>query len=205
LSSAILYVAIVAIWACVLIPRWLRRDSSAAVPSSPADAQAGDDVPGGADEEPAPPPRYPEEAEAVSERRSAPGESRDVPDDRGHRRVLSSRRRLLLLLVALTAASGALAGTRLAAWWVIVPPSAMLIAYLVLLRAAGQADAEWRELARARARAARAAAPAAAGTPPAAAVRAEVVTFSGSRAPEGLDDKEIYDQYADAKLRAVGD
>src|SRR6266567_1589643 len=29
LSSAILYVAIVAIWAGVLIPRWLRRDSSA--------------------------------------------------------------------------------------------------------------------------------------------------------------------------------
>jgi hypothetical protein len=27
-SSAILYVAIVAIWACVLIPRWLRRDSA---------------------------------------------------------------------------------------------------------------------------------------------------------------------------------
>jgi len=27
-SSAILYVAIIAIWACVLIPRWLRRDSA---------------------------------------------------------------------------------------------------------------------------------------------------------------------------------
>src|SRR5712675_2280770 len=28
MSSAILYLAIVAIWACVLIPRWLRRDSA---------------------------------------------------------------------------------------------------------------------------------------------------------------------------------
>ena len=28
MSSAILYVAIVAIWAGVLIPRWLRRDSA---------------------------------------------------------------------------------------------------------------------------------------------------------------------------------
>ena len=28
MSSAILYVAIIAIWACVLIPRWLRRDSA---------------------------------------------------------------------------------------------------------------------------------------------------------------------------------
>ena len=27
MSSAILYLAIIAIWACVLIPRWLKRDS----------------------------------------------------------------------------------------------------------------------------------------------------------------------------------
>ncbi len=35
MSSAILYLAIVAIWACVLIPRWLRRDTArgAAVPA----------------------------------------------------------------------------------------------------------------------------------------------------------------------------
>ena len=32
MSSAILYLAIVAIWACVLIPRWLRRDSARGVP-----------------------------------------------------------------------------------------------------------------------------------------------------------------------------
>ena len=28
MSSAILYLAIVAIWLCVLIPRWLKRDSA---------------------------------------------------------------------------------------------------------------------------------------------------------------------------------
>ena len=46
MSSAILYVAIVAIWACVLIPRWLRRDSSrhAGNAANAADAEA---VPGG--------------------------------------------------------------------------------------------------------------------------------------------------------------
>jgi len=45
-SSAILYVAIVAIWACVLIPRWLRRDSArnAGNAANAADAEA---VPGG--------------------------------------------------------------------------------------------------------------------------------------------------------------
>ncbi len=42
MSSAILYVAIVAIWACVLIPRWLRRDSS--VPSASAGEQATDEM-----------------------------------------------------------------------------------------------------------------------------------------------------------------
>ena len=41
MSSAILYVAIVAIWAGVLIPRWLRRDLLRQFASS---EQAGDDL-----------------------------------------------------------------------------------------------------------------------------------------------------------------
>jgi hypothetical protein len=40
-SSAILYVAIVAIWACVLIPRWLRRDTARGAGNT-----AGAQVPG---------------------------------------------------------------------------------------------------------------------------------------------------------------
>ena len=56
LSSAILYVAIVVIWAAVLIPRWLRRDSAApasgSVPAVEAEGRATVDL---ADEEqPAP-------------------------------------------------------------------------------------------------------------------------------------------------------
>ena len=51
MSSAILYVAIVAIWACVLIPRWLRRDSARGAGSTadtpvPGDMVPGDVVPG---------------------------------------------------------------------------------------------------------------------------------------------------------------
>jgi hypothetical protein len=42
-SSAILYVAIVAIWACVLIPRWLRRDSARGA-GNEAEAQVAGDV-----------------------------------------------------------------------------------------------------------------------------------------------------------------
>jgi hypothetical protein len=49
-SSAILYVAIVAIWACVLIPRWLRRDSArgASGASDEALPSLGDGVAGDA-------------------------------------------------------------------------------------------------------------------------------------------------------------
>lgn len=35
MSSAILYIAIVAIWACVLIPRWLRRDAARSTGNAP--------------------------------------------------------------------------------------------------------------------------------------------------------------------------
>lgn len=232
MSSAILYVAIVAIWACVLIPRWLRRDSCLA--SSPAASAPEEQVSHNvtaeaeADEEPAPPRRRrgrrDDREDDAEEPRPASGGDREMPPDLAHRRVLSSRRRLLVLLVVLTIGSGALAGTRLAAWWVILPPSVMLLGYLILLRAAARADAERRELARPRlAQAAgrmdagaRVARPA---VPP-AALRAEIIDISASRGSairgrrevqggHGIQgdqaSKEIYDQDADAKPRAVGD
>ena len=142
--------------------------------------------------------------------------------------MLTARRRLLGLLVALAVGSGALAVTKLAAWWVVVPPSVMLLGYMVLLREAAQADAERQELARTRA-AAPVTAPAAArpaetrpaetrpaetrpaaaspaavssAAGPAPAAHAEVIHISASLGPAG---EEPYDQYADAKLRAVGD
>ena len=45
MSSAILYLAIVAIWACVLIPRWLKRDSARSVTAPvPAPVPVGSKV-----------------------------------------------------------------------------------------------------------------------------------------------------------------
>jgi hypothetical protein len=129
--------------------------------------------------------------------------------------VLSARRRLLGMLLVLAIASGALAYTKMAAWWVVVPPGIMLLGYLGLLRAASKADAERRELARTRAMAAAAAAAATAAAaaaakraaPPAPAAPvpvpdAEVIDISASLTVAG---HKFYDQYADAKLRAVGD
>jgi hypothetical protein len=152
--------------------------------------------------------------------------------------VLAARRRLLGMLVVLALAAGTLAVTKMAAWWVIVPPFVMLTGYLGLLREAAKADAERRELARARAAeaatrpparpvapsvaapvaplaAAPGTAPAAGTTVPATAApaapgtrgappvpAAEIIDISASL---GAGGEEIYDQYADAKLRAVGD
>src|ERR1700761_7122844 len=144
MSSAILYLAIVAIWACVLIPRWLRRDSArgASTPVQPpvvAEPAAGDEYDGAPEDEG-------EDADAD------PGAERPVParthvteplsPEESRRRMLAARRRLLLMLIGLEIAAIALAILRLAAVWVVIPPTIMLVGYLLLLREAGKADAE---------------------------------------------------------------
>jgi hypothetical protein len=239
LSSAILYVAIVAIWAGVLIPRWLRRDTSAseqAIDETSAPAEVPDDPPG-AEERPRRP--RPREDDAPRARRPVVREDagvgredagvgredagvgredagvaeadREETGEQEHARVLSARRRLLGLLLALTVGSAALAVTRTAAWWVIMPPTVMLVGFLGLLREASKADAERRELLLARAVEAAAAAHAeaeAAPVPvpvPVPAPDAEIIKFSPAQNVAAEQDPEFYDQYADAKLRAVGD
>jgi hypothetical protein len=112
--------------------------------------------------------------------------------------VLAARRRLLIMLLGLSVASGVLAETRMAAWWVIVPPSVMLLGYLLLLREAAKADAAWRETARYRMT--REAADAVPVGP--AAPAAKIIAFLP---PLESAEEQIYDQYTDAKLRAVGD
>jgi hypothetical protein len=231
LSSAILYVAIVAIWAGVLIPRWLRRDSAAGErasedllmvePKAEAEVAAETDPPPRRREERAAPrrreqrvaPRPPVRPEVRPEprtetRREVPGGG---PRDSEHKKVLAARRRLLYMLLTLAFGSCALAFTRMAAWWVVVPPAIMLLGYLGLLREAAKADAERAELARTRATAAAAVAAARRAAPPAPlappapappAPDAEVIDISASLTPAG---QEFFDQYADAKLRAVGD
>jgi hypothetical protein len=256
LSSAILYVAIVVIWAGVLIPRWLRRDSSdTAAAEAEAAELASQEAPR---EEPSPGalspgalspgalspgalspgalspgavspgavspdpvgrsrPRAPERPRrAVASEPSAREADEDAEfaaeDDPGHRRVVTARRRLLLMLVGLSIASGVLAGTRMAAWWVIVPPSVMLLGYVLLLREASKADAERREMARYRAdraaaEARRSAAAVAHVTPVAASGTGAPGTASAAKIIAFLPppEEQAYDQYTDAKLRAVGD
>jgi len=221
LSSAILYVAIVVIWAAVLIPRWLRRDP--VVPVSAGEAEVAAELDAVAEEQPSPlpslsapsmaPPVSPHRREKPArERRPRPDQDRDLRDEdrpehgedragpasQAHRRVVSARRRLLLMLVALAIGAAVLAGAKIAAWWVIVPPSVMLLGYVRMLREAAKADAERR-----------AAPPIGRPEPARAPVRPAAVPVGATiinipAAPEPVEEN-IYDQYADAKLRAVGD
>ena len=122
--------------------------------------------------------------------------------------MLRSRRRMLTILTALTLAALGLTGIGLMPWWLCVPPAVMLVAYLLLLREIAMADAEMatrREemiVRRDQALAARAddrqrAREAWAASHP--EPTAEIIDISGR-----IGD-QLYDQYADAAVRAVGD
>jgi hypothetical protein len=171
LSSAILYLAIVAIWAGVLIPRWLKRDTTQAA-KSPADgvpvasadgvpvasadgvpvasADAGRDgrthgADGDMTESDADADAGPVMAdgdELDDAREYQPPDQHQADPSENRARMLSARRRMLLILCTLTVAALGIAVLGLAAWWVTAPPILMLGGYIMLLREARRADAE---------------------------------------------------------------
>jgi len=214
LSSAILYLAIVAIWAIVLVPRWLRPpqtsgtlESNLAEPviASPFEdvAEAEEDA-GGGESLPAPGARP-----AAAERRE---------------RILQARRRMLVTLTVITAGSVVIALAHLAAAWVVIPPTVMLGGFVLLLHAAARIDTE-RAWAAARRPAPRTDADvdAAGGPgrqqagPPDGAPAGVADAQPGMTGPQagvpsaqiidisGRIGDQLYDQYADAEVRAVGD
>jgi hypothetical protein len=247
LSSAILFLAIIAIWACALVPRWLRRSHETSseqevqaeatyYAEAPGDAGYGALAEPGADMDPSPisyeaQPAY-SDSPAWSDSPAGPDPAAPLDSAARHEtyrpnrygppprttapvgdraRVLQARRRMLTMLVALAVAAVGCVMTGLTRWWTAVPPVGMLLVYLLLLREAARADAEAssRAEAYARAQAARAARryraweaqelPRVAREPEPAA---EVIDISG-RTPETED--QLYDQYSDAEVRAVGD
>ena len=210
MSSAILYLAIIAIWLCVLIPRWLKRDSARGAAAAADTAVAGEspdtaaaDADGavvaddGAPQATEPgvtarPPAAPgAPAPAPAPAPVAPAAPLSAEETR--RRILTGRRRLLGMLVVLEIAAIALAVVGLAAMWVIIPPTIMLTGYLLLLREAAHADAEraqheaeaaahTRERERARAKAARARARAAQRVTPAEGTPIDATTAAAALA-----------------------
>ena len=241
MSSAFLYLAIVAIWAIFLVPAWLRRpqgqrhrrgnaahrpaDAKAAAP----DLAAGEE-PGDLDEQQIPPRRGAPVAASPDEDR-APGAARRArladpePDaehdsaeqndqdhgnpswpqqEHGRDRMLRARRRMLITLIMLTAAAGTAATVGFAGIWICIPPAGMLAFYLLLLREVAIADAE---IARSRQAVLQAQSSRersmrehpAWQSRTASQPTAKIIDISGR-----IGD-QLYDQYADATARAVGD
>ena len=163
MSSAILYFAIVAIWAGILMPRWLRpsahrhRAEEAPHETAAPEAMATFAQPGlEAAEGERTTARTTEDGERITARTTKEGErttARTVEDSEhaaaqtaettAARRanVLRARRRMLTTLVVLTLGAIGIAVTHIAAWWVIVPPAVLLGGFLLLLREAARSDA----------------------------------------------------------------
>jgi hypothetical protein len=209
LSSAILYLAIVGIWALVLVPRWLRPSrSSGTLESNLAE------------------PVYATPQEDTAETAEDEDGEEDISGDRGDQspagpsaaerraRVLQARRRMLVTLIVLTAGAAAIAAVHLAAKWVVIPPALMLAGFVLLLRAAARIDTERARAASSRhGRAAGARIPAGAGEAgrdqhqaagPADGGQAEIPGAKIIDISARVGD-QLYDQYADAEVRAVGD
>ena len=165
MSSAILYLAIVAIWAVVLVPRWLRPRSAAPKPVPvPAESpDAGWREPAGPGQDAGAPLAVstdgPDAAgepvggevmassdagdEAVADvaQEGAPEAAGPSPVDR-RAEVLKARRRLLSTLITLTVIAVGLVVTRIDAYWIVIPPTVLLGGYLALLRKFAHIDAE---------------------------------------------------------------
>jgi len=228
LSSAILYLAIVAIWAVVLVPRWLRPraappqpvpvpaespDAEVREPAGPAQdagvarpvsADAPDAAAGAVGGEAVAGPVV--SGEDARDEEAAPEPEVAAPSPVSRRtEVLKARRRLLSTLIALTVVAAGLAVTRIDAYWIVIPPTVLLAGYVVLLREFAHIDAERARRAapirrtEAGAQTGREPVPAATPAVPAALGGAEIIDISGR-----VGD-QVYDQYSDAANRAVGD
>ncbi len=246
MSSALLYLAIVAIWALVLVPRWVRPRHSAprtlasqqkleshltepAWPRRVEDFAWADDEPGqdgAGQDEPGQDGAGLDEAGRDGAGQevaghgggAAPGGTAAPPAARRRARrgrdpsaagqrasILRARRRALVALLVLTGGAAGIAVRHLAADWVVIPPGVMLAGFVLLLREAARSDARRaREIADRRNAAGPLGRPAPAGTAdgagqPDAAPGAQIIDISAR-----VGD-QLYDQYADAEVRAVGD
>ena len=221
MSSAILYFAIVAIWAGVLMPRWLRPGRRRRyevtehfeMHTEVYETEAMPKIRGQKQAQP-----------AVTERDVTIEEEITWTEEDAaerHANILKARRRMLGTLVALTLIAFVIAEAHVAAIWVVVPPAVMLGGFVLLLREAARSDRE-RAAHAAEGRRSRSEArssveatevlervvsqPAA----PDVAEQAEPVVEVAAYSAEIIDISErvgdqFYDQYTDAANRAVGD
>jgi hypothetical protein len=126
--------------------------------------------------------------------------------------MLRARRRMLAILAGMTLVTMTFTALGLVSWWICIPPAGLLALYVLLLREIARADAKlarkrsgWeqtRAVAYERHMQAVAEREAyEASLPPPPEPQAEIIDISGRVA----DADQLYDQYADAAVRAVGD
>ena len=205
MSDSILYLAIVAIWAGFLVPAWVRRPHTSK-PEVDADTADYDPVDIEADV------RVEDDGKSWDYRAAGPRPSAEpvqrrpapVPSQ-SRQQMMRARRRMLTILASLVFITAAFVVTGLVRWWICVPPLVLLVLYVLLLREIAMADAELAHKRAAwEARAARDVWRRAheaweAGREAVAEPTAEIIDIS-SRVGD-----QLYDQYADAAVRAVGD
>jgi len=138
---------------------------------------------------------------------AATGWQRDAQPSQSRDQMLRARRRMLTILASMTVVTFGFTALGLVNWWICVPPAGMLVLYVLLLREIALADAEL-----ARKRATWEAAQASAYEQHLQA-QAEHDAYEASLADAGAQiidisgrvGDQLYDQYADAAVRAVGD
>ncbi|RVX44887.1 hypothetical protein EDD27_7653 [Nonomuraea polychroma] len=197
MSSVLLYLAIVVMWLCVLIPMWLRKDKTNLAelaeleeyytgehPLPDLDNLEPSSSSEGSDEDDGAPP----EVEKV-----------DVRQFRLRRRaiIVARRRRLLFFTALLVLASVITAAVQMIPWWGVAPSVVIMLAYMGFLRVAVSVDRERRERAR-QARAERLRR---------ARRRRQVVEEPPAEVIDltSLHGDVLFDQYAEPPKRAVGD
>ncbi|MDR8409806.1 hypothetical protein MTP10_13785 [Nonomuraea sp. 3-1Str] len=201
MSSVLLYLAIVVMWLCVLVPMWLRRDkTNLAELAELEEYYTGEhqlpdlerlEAQEGAFTPPPPPPGAVE------------GERVDPRQFRVRRRaiIVARRRRLLFFTGLLVVASVVTASVKMMPWWGVAPSVVVMLSYLGFLRIAVQVDRERRDrAAQSRAeRARRLRDQRRAASLAAEQERAEIIDLAARQ------EDALFDQYAEPPRRAVGD
>ncbi|MER6946498.1 hypothetical protein ABT294_20935 [Nonomuraea sp. NPDC000554] len=202
MSSVLLYLAIVVMWLCVLIPMWLRRDKSTLIELHELEEHyTGEHQLPDLDQVPVELSDSDETLDEEGVPSLAEVEKVDVRQFRVRRRaiIVARRRRLLFFTGLLVLASVITAAVEMIPWWGVAPSVVIMAAYLAFLRIAVQVDRERRQRA-AQARAARRhheqrrAAQLAAEQ-----AQAEIIELASRQGDV------LFDQYADPPKRAVGD
>ncbi|NUW43328.1 divisome protein SepX/GlpR [Nonomuraea rhodomycinica] len=220
MSSVLLYLAIVVMWLCVLVPMWLRRDKTnlaelaeleeyytgehqlpdlerleaqeGAASGASSGISLGTSLGASLGASFTPPPGVVE------------GERVDPRQFRAKRRaiIVARRRRLLFFTGLLVIASVVTAAVKMMPWWGVAPSVVIALSYMGFLRIAVQVDRERRERAdRARAERARRLREQRerAARMVAEQERAEIIDLSARQ------EDVLFDQYAEPPRRAVGD